>query len=139
MSDSTGIPVSDSAWHRLFQDIINNIRWHWVNFKEFLFCYIECYSGYCVLIELHAFSSINFENRLISYISEHCFLRILTGKKHHQIKLHCLQKVQILAFGLLAGLEISVGHQTMTDSNKCLTDLKLLYSDIMSERKTKTM
>ena len=33
------------------------------------------------------------------------------------------------------GLEISVGHQTMTDSNKCLTNLKLLQSDIVSERK----
>ena len=37
------------------------------------------------------------------------------------------------------GLEISVGHQTMTDSNKCLTNLKLLQSDIVSERKIKTM
>ena len=35
------------------------------------------------------------------------------------------------------GLEISVGHQTMTDSNKCLTDLKLLQSDIMSKKKNK--
>ena len=38
-----------------------------------------------------------------------------------------------------AGLEISVGHRTMTDSNKCLTDLKLLQSDMVSERKIKTM
>ena len=43
-------------------------------------------------------SSINFENRIISYISEHCFLRILTGKKHRQIKLQCLQKVRIWTF-----------------------------------------
>ena len=28
-------------------------------------------------------------------------LRILTGKKHHQIKLQHFQKVKILAFGLL--------------------------------------
>ena len=46
-------------------------------------------------------SSINFENRLISYISKHCFLKILTGKKHHQIKLHYLEKVRIQAFGSL--------------------------------------
>ena len=31
-----------------------------------------------------------------------------------------------------AGLEISVGHRTVTDSNKCLTDLKLLQLDIVS-------
>ena len=31
-----------------------------------------------------------------------------------------------------AGLEISVGHRTMTDSNKCLTDLKLFQLDIVS-------
>ena len=37
------------------------------------------------------------------------------------------------------GLEISIGHWAMTDSNKCLTDLKLLQSDIVSERKIKTM
>ena len=46
-------------------------------------------------------SSIDFENRFISYISEQCFLRILKGKKHCQIKLQCLQKVQIWAFGSL--------------------------------------
>ena len=32
---------------------------------------------------------------------EMSFLRILTGKKHRQIKLQRLQKVQIWAFGLL--------------------------------------
>ena len=37
---------------------------------------------------------------------------------------------------IISGLEISVGHQTMTNSNKCLTDLKLLQLDIVSERKT---
>ena len=37
-----------------------------------------------------------------------------------------------------SGLEISVGHRTMTDRNKCLTKLKLFQSDIMSERKIKT-
>ena len=36
------------------------------------------------------------------------------------------------------GLEISVGYRTMTGRNKCLTDLKLLQSDIVSERKIKT-
>ena len=37
------------------------------------------------------------------------------------------------------GLQISVGHRTMTDRNKCLTDLKLFQSDIIvSERKIKT-
>ena len=46
-------------------------------------------------------STINFEKRLISSISEHCFLRILTEKKHRQIKLQCLQKVRIWAFGSL--------------------------------------
>ena len=47
-------------------------------------------------------SSVDFENRLISYISEQCFLGILTGKKHRQIKLQRLQKVRIWAFGPLA-------------------------------------
>ena len=37
-----------------------------------------------------------------------------------------------------AGLQISVSHRTMTDRNKCLTDLKLFQSDIVSERKIKT-
>ena len=59
-------------------------------------------------------SSIGFENRFISYISEQCFLRMLTGKKHHQIKLWCLHKVQIWAFGSLV-------HQT----NLSLEVLKL--------------
>ena len=36
------------------------------------------------------------------------------------------------------GLQISIGHRTMTDSNKCLADLKLFKSDIVSERKIKT-
>ena len=35
----------------------------------------------------------------------------------------------------ITGLQISVGHRTMTDSNKCLTNLKLFQSDIVSERK----
>ena len=37
-----------------------------------------------------------------------------------------------------AGLQISAGHRKMTDRNKCLTDLKLLQSAIVSERKIKT-
>ena len=40
--------------------------------------------------------------------------------------------------GAIAGLQISIGHRTMTDRNKCLTDLKLFQSDIASERKIKT-
>ena len=36
-------------------------------------------------------------------------------------------------------LKISVGHWTMTDKNKCLTDLKLFQSEIVSERKIKNM
>ena len=38
----------------------------------------------------------------------------------------------------VVGLEISVGHRTMTDRNKCLTNLKLFQSDIVSKRKIKT-
>lgn len=41
-------------------------------------------------------------------------------------------------WGIFPGLEISVFHQTMTDRNKGLTDLKLFHSDIISERKIKT-
>ena len=37
-------------------------------------------------------SSINFENRLISYISKHCFLRILTRKKEQSNKIPVLTK-----------------------------------------------
>ena len=36
------------------------------------------------------------------------------------------------------GLQMSIGHQTMTDRNNRLTDLKLFQSDIVSERKIKT-
>ena len=36
-----------------------------------------------------------------SEVSWDIFLRILTGKKNHQIKLQRLQKVKIWAFGLL--------------------------------------
>ena len=46
-------------------------------------------------------SSIYFENRFISYISEQYLFRILTGKKHHQTKLQCLQKIRIRVFGSL--------------------------------------
>ena len=38
----------------------------------------------------------------------------------------------------IAELEISKGHRLVTDRNKCLTDLKLFQSDIVSERKIKT-
>ena len=41
-------------------------------------------------------------------------------------------------WGIFPGLEISVFHQTMTDRNKGLTDLKLFHLDIISKRKTKT-
>ena len=33
--------------------------------------------------------------------SKYNYLRILTGKKHRQIKLQCLEKVRIRAFGFL--------------------------------------
>ena len=46
-------------------------------------------------------SIINFEYKLISYISEHFFLMVLTGKKHRQIKFQYLQRVRIWAFGSL--------------------------------------
>ena len=38
----------------------------------------------------------------------------------------------------VSGLQISIGHQTITNRNKCLTDMKLFQSDIVSERKIKT-
>ena len=34
-------------------------------------------------------------------------------------------------------LDISIGHQTITDMNKCWTNLKLFQSDIVSKRKIK--
>ena len=37
-----------------------------------------------------------------------------------------------------AELQIRVGHWTMTGRNKCLTNLKLFQSDIVSKRKIKT-
>ena len=48
----------------------------------------------------------------------------------------CFGKKYTLA-SRLARLEKSVGHQTITDRNKCLTDLKLFQSGIVSERKMK--
>ena len=42
----------------------------------------------------------NLQEKKYSGIEARNLLRILTGKKHRQIKLHRLQKVQIWAFGL---------------------------------------
>ena len=38
---------------------------------------------------------------LLKKYEEFLYFRILTGKKHRQIKLQRLQKVQMLAFGLM--------------------------------------
>ena len=49
-----------------------------------------------------------------------------------------MPKLVKLILTVPAGLQLSVGHRTMNDRNKCLTDLKLFQSDIVSERKIKT-
>ena len=81
-----------------------------------------------ILIECFRFvSNINFESRLIPYISKHCSLRILTGKKHHQIKLQCLQKVWIWAFESFVPL-INLLKLSSYCENSVLCDRSILHS-----------
>ena len=89
-------------------------------------------------------------NRYFSFWAIFCPLTPLTAqkikilkkwKKHLEISSFYISVPKIMTRWCTVpktGLEISVGHRTMTDSNNCLTDLKLLQSDIVSEKK-KTM
>ena len=57
-----------------------------------------------------------------------CYLRILTGKKHREMKLQRLQKVQIWAFGLL--VQKSTLYKRFLNWNKIFKKIKQLLAKI---------
>ena len=74
--------------------------------------------NYCLLLHFYLFS--------VLLSSHYTPANVSTYQRCWHIKIH------------LPGLQISIGHRTMIDRNKCLTNLKLFQSDIVSKRKIKT-
>ena len=113
---------------------VQTIFWNWLNCGQFMglldsfwvvFFWWNCFFSQKIYhhdisakLSMHNFTPMKY-----FYISTTFYILCL---------FYCLVSVT-------SGLEISIGHWTMTDSNKCLTDLKLLQSDIVSKRKIKTM
>ena len=66
---------------------------------------------------------------------------IILSTMHKNVKVRKDQRKKLQVHTMYdhtTGLQISVSCRTMTNRNKCLTDLKLFQSDIVSERKIKT-
>ena len=80
------------AIYKLYRELPNDLRRKILGNQEISRKSLKCLD----FMAITQFYLILFEN-IITGIS----LRILTGKKHRQIKLQCLEKVRIWAFGLL--------------------------------------
>ena len=94
------------------------------------------------LLSLHAITGCDTVNKFNGVSTEYWFKRFFENHDNHAKLKNELVKFQT-AEGLTEetespGLQISVGYRTMTDRNKCLTDLKPFQSDIVSKRKIKT-
>ena len=100
-----------------------------------------CYMNLCCKITSNCkipIMQVDWRFKLIQYSlnSEFCLRKLNEKSRKTGFYIHLfLHYKNSNSSNMSPGLEISIGHRAMTDSNKCLIDLKLLQLDVVSERK----